>query len=126
MTSATQSTNANWGTMAEMLGHDPGPIQFHVERRERAHSTPVGGIWRMSAHEDTQSVQQCRNVRRMRHRGGAADGRSRRRSGRFVALAGAGGQMLYDYGHGTQVYRGAHGGLSPDEMLVPLIVVPGY
>jgi hypothetical protein len=47
------------------------------------------------------------------------------RLGDFIALPGDGVQLLYDYGSGVQEYRGAHAGLSADEMLVPLVAVPG-
>lgn len=56
--------------------------------------------------------------------GGACDG-VRSRVGDVIVLAGDGVQLLYDYGHGTYTQSGSHSGLTSQEMVVPLIVVPG-
>ena len=46
-------------------------------------------------------------------------------AGDVIVLAGDGVQLLYDYGHGTYTQSGSHSGLTSQEMVVPLIVVPG-
>ena len=46
----------------------------------------------------------------------------RSRLGQLIVLPTADRQILFDYGHGLHPFRGAHGGLSADEMLVPLLV----
>jgi hypothetical protein len=56
--------------------------------------------------------------------GGACDG-VRSRVGDVIVLAADGVQLLYDYGHGTYTQSGSHSGLTSQEMVVPLIVVPG-
>ena len=56
--------------------------------------------------------------------GGACDG-VRSRVGDVIVLAGDGVQLLYDYGHGTYTQSGSLSGLTSQEMVVPLIVVPG-
>ena len=44
------------------------------------------------------------------------------RLGNLILLASSDRQLLFDYGSGLHVNLGAHGGLSSDEMLVPLLV----
>ena len=56
--------------------------------------------------------------------GGPCDG-VRSRLGDVIILAGEGVQFLYDYGRGTYTQSGSHSGLTSQEMVVPLIVVPG-
>ena len=51
-------------------------------------------------------------------------GRYRTRVGDLIALTAGGRQLLYDFGKGITVYRGAHASLTADEMLVPLLVRP--
>lgn len=53
--------------------------------------------------------------------GGDCEG-IRSRLGQLVLLTSSDRQILFDYGHGLYPNRGAHGGLSSDEMLVPLLV----
>jgi hypothetical protein len=56
--------------------------------------------------------------------GGACDGLTSR-IGDTIVLARDGVQFLYDYGRGTFAFSGSHSGMTSQEMLVPLIVVPG-
>ena len=46
------------------------------------------------------------------------------RLGDIIAFPKGKGQLLYDYGQGIHLQKGAHGGLSPEEMLVPLLAIP--
>lgn len=46
------------------------------------------------------------------------------RVGDVIVLAGEGVQYMYDYGGGTYAQRGSHSGLTPREMLVPLLILP--
>ncbi len=49
-------------------------------------------------------------------------GAFRSRVGQLLVVSSADRQVLVDYGSGTFAYRGAHGALSQDEMLVPVLV----
>lgn len=51
-------------------------------------------------------------------------GRYRSRLGDLILLPADGCQLMYDYGQGIKPNQGGHAGLSPEEMLVPLIAVP--
>ena len=53
---------------------------------------------------------------------GADGGVFRSRVGQLLVVSSADRQVLVDYGRGTFAYRGAHGALTDDEMLVPLLV----
>jgi len=48
----------------------------------------------------------------------------RTRMGDLIALAQADRQLLFDYGSGMFLQNGGHAGLTEDEMIVPLLVVP--
>lgn len=48
----------------------------------------------------------------------------RSRLGDLVALTQSDRQLLFDYGSGVHLQTGAHGGLTEEEMLVPLVAVP--
>ena len=51
-------------------------------------------------------------------------GRFRSRLGDVVALPGDGLQLIYDFGSGIHTQNGSHGGMTAEEMLVPLLAVP--
>ncbi len=51
-------------------------------------------------------------------------GRFRSRLGDVVSLPGDAIQLVYDYGSGIHTQRGSHGGMTAEEMLVPLLAVP--
>ena len=53
--------------------------------------------------------------------GGSCEG-IKSRLGQLILLTSSDRQILFDYGYGLHPNRGAHGGLSSDEMLVPLLV----
>ena len=57
--------------------------------------------------------------------GGELSPEFRSRLGDWLALAGDGVQFLIDDGEGVFPHRGGHAGLSPLEMQVPILVVPG-
>ena len=46
------------------------------------------------------------------------------RLGDIIAFPKGKGQLLYDYGQGIHLQKGAHGGLSPEERFVPLLAFP--
>ncbi|MEE2658170.1 MAG: alkaline phosphatase family protein [Candidatus Latescibacterota bacterium] len=50
----------------------------------------------------------------------------RSRLGDVIAIAGKGRQLLYDYGHGAYEQLGSHGGLTREEMIVPLVAIPAW
>ena len=51
-------------------------------------------------------------------------GRFRSRLGDVVALPGDGLQLMFDFGSGIHTQTGSHGGMTAEEMLVPLLAVP--